>query len=504
MTNWTQYLSEHSGTKITGDPRIVVIGSGVSGVCMGAKLVDAGVQSFVILEKAASVGGTWRENRYPGAGCDLNSHYYSYTFRRNPGFTRSSSPSAEINSYLDDVVDEWGLRSHLRFGKQVVSTVYDDGEWRVTTADGAVEVADIVISCSGFLHVPQIPHFEGMNEFQGRVFHSARWPQDLELEGARIANIGNGSSSAQIVPAIVDAVEQLTVFQRTAQWILPVENEEYTPEQRDAFRNDPSLLEALYEEKQLELHSGFGHAVLNEQEPLDALKAVCVEYLDSVKDPVLRAKLEPPYEFMCKRLIMSSGYYEALQHPNAELVTEGIERFTASGILTTDGVHREFDVIVLSTGFKAHEWCRPLGVVGADGVTLEEAWSGGATSFKSTSLAGFPNFFMVGGPHSPLGNTSFMAASEIQATNIVRLLKLREEAGATTIAPRPEAQAQFVDYMQKRAEGTVWTSGCVSWYFDENGRLDMWTDTPENFADMFSGGPHAEDYVLETASAPVS
>lgn len=503
MTNWTKYLSEHGGTKLAGDQRVVVIGAGVSGVCMGVKLVEAGVEDFVILEKAASLGGTWRENRYPGAACDLNSHFYSFTFRRNPDFTRTSPPASEINAYLDDVVDEWDFRSRIRFEKQVVSCVFEDGEWTVTTADGGVEIADVVISCCGFLHIPHIPHIEGMSEYKGRLFHSARWDQSLELEGARIANIGNGSSTVQIVPAIVDTVDHLAVFQRTAQWILPVPNDPYSPEEREAFRRDPRLLEQLYEEKQNELHTGFGHAVLNEKEPLEELRAQCQGYLDSVKDPVLRAKLTPPYEMMCKRLIMSSGYYEALQRPNVELVTEAIDRFTETGIMTVDGTHREFDAIVLSTGFKTHEWCRPLGVVGADGVTLEEAWSGGATSFMSTSLAGFPNFFMLGGPHSPVGNTSFMAASEIQATNVVRLMKLAEDHGAT-IAPRPEAQARFVDEMQQRAEGTVWLSGCVSWYLDEHGKLDMWTGSPEDFAAMFAGGPRVEDYVLKKAGAPAA
>lgn len=336
-----------------------------------------------------------------------------------------------------------------------------------------------------------------MSDYKGALFHSARWGSSIDLTGKQFANIGNGSSSVQIVPAVVDRVSHLSVFQRTAQWILPTPNDVYTPEQQRAFAEDPSLMSDLYAEKQQEVHYLFGHGVLNEKTIVDQVLSMCEGYLNTVTDPVLRAKLQPPYPVMCKRLIFASGngYYEALQKPNAELVTEGIERFTANGILTSDGVEREFDVVCLSTGFRAHEWSRPIGLVG-DGITLDQAWADGAISYQTTMLAGFSNLFMVGGPYSPTGNTSFMAAAELQSTHILRLLAMRHDLGARTIAPRPDRQRAFVDDMRTRSETTVWQSGCSSWYHDEHGRIDVWTRSPEDFVAMMEAGPVESDYEL--------
>jgi cation diffusion facilitator CzcD-associated flavoprotein CzcO len=503
MTDWTDYLSQNSNVTLTGNPRVVIIGAGVSGVCMGAKLTQAGVTNFTILEREGSVGGTWRENRYPGAACDLHAHFYSFTFHRYPNFSSSSAPAAEINAYLDEIVDEFGFRTKIQFRREVLSTIYSEGGWEITTADGSIERADLVVAGCGFLHIPNIPDIEGMGDFKGSLFHSSKWDTDLDIRGKRVANIGNGSSSTQIVPAIVDTVESVTVFQRTAQWILPVPNQPFSDDEQAAYRDDPANLERLYEEQQAEMHATVGQATINEGVPRSEIRRMCEEYLDSVTDPELRRKLQPNYEVMCKRLILTSGYFEALQKPNAYLITEPIERITEKGIETADGVEREFDVIVLSTGFQTHQWARPLGIAGRGGQTLDQAWSEGARSFETTTVAGFPNLFLLGGPFSPIGNTSFMAAAELQATHILKLMKLREERGALAIEPTVAAEERFVDDMHDQSKHTIWRSGCVSWYIDEHGKTDLWVRTPEDFVAMLASGPHEEDYNLVEA-VPVS
>ena len=482
--------------RVARDLRVIIVGAGISGIGTAVKLLRAGFDNVTIFEKAASVGGTWRENTYPGIACDIPSHLYTFTFHPNPNWSQMFAPGREIRTYLERVTDKFGLRNRIKFNKDVVKATYVAGRWRVETRDGEETACDILISAVGVLHIPKYSNIPGLDTFVGRAFHSARWDHSLDLRGKRVGIIGNGSSAAQIVPQIVPLVDQLYVFQRTPQWIFPIPNEHYPVWRRVLLKMRPSLTTALYQTLLKASYSGFGVAVVGDQEELAKLRAGCEAYLQSIRDPELRKKLTPNYEVACKRLVFSTQFYGALQSQNCELITTAIERVEPTGIRTSEGRLLECEVLILATGFQAHVFCRSIELTGEGGRTLHQAWAKGAESFEAVGLAGFPNFFMVGGPFSTVGNLSFVTCAELEADYIVKLLQTLVRENATAIVPTQDAQQRFMEDVRSRGKKTVWESGCNSWYLDEHGHVAIWTKTPGEFVEMIQTGPRPADYRL--------
>ena len=476
--------------------RIIIIGGGISGIGMGVKLLRSGFDDVTLYEKAASIGGTWRDNTYPGIACDVPSHLYRFTFHPNPSWSQMFAPGREIRAYLERVTGKFNLGRRIQFNKEIIKATYTDGRWQLETRDGERITCDVLISATGVLHVPKYPDIPGFDVFAGQAFHSARWDHSVELRGKRVGIIGNGSSSTQIVSTIVAQVAKLSVFQRTPQWVLPIPNEQYSVWRRLLWRVRPSLTAELYESLLQYSYAGFGVAVVGDEEELKKLRAGCEAYLASVKDPELRRKLTPTYEVACKRLVFSTKIYDALQHPNCELVTAPIARAESAGIRTADGRLHECEVLILATGFQAHVFCRSIALRGERGLSLDEAWSKGAESFEAVGLAGFPNFFMVGGPFSTVGNLSFITCAELEADYIVKLLKTLVHENAKAIVPTTGAQQRFMTDVRASGRRTVWESGCDSWYLDEHGHVAIWTKTPEEFVAMMTTGPRADDYRL--------
>jgi len=465
------------------DPRVAVIGAGMSGILCGVRLQEAGLGDYAIYEKAPRLGGTWRDNTYPGLSCDVPSHVYSYSFESNPDWSQRFSPGSEIQAYLERTADKYGVSKAIHCGREITRCERVDGRWHLHADDGEVDVADFVISATGVLHHPHIPDFEGMDDFEGALFHSARWDHSVPLEGMRVGVIGTGSTAVQIVSALSERVDSLTLFQRTAQWIMPAANAPYSAKERALYREDPQALAALRGELTSSFTDSFSNAVIGADSPgMQMVETTCRQNLESsVHDPELRDRLRPDYRAACKRLVIADGFYEAMQRANAELVTEEIERFEKAGVRTRDGRLHELDVLVLATGFNAHQFMRPMQVVGRDGTTLEEAWSPKPWAYRSVSIPGFPNFFMVVGPHSPIGNFSVIEISECQVAYILQLVEQVRSGVCREISATPEATDRFNDAIRGAMQGTIWVTGCRSWYLDEDGIPATWPWTVQRF-----------------------
>jgi cation diffusion facilitator CzcD-associated flavoprotein CzcO len=474
----------------------------MSGLCMAAKLRHAGIETFTLYEKASEVGGTWRENTYPGLTCDVPSRFYSYSFAPNPGWTRHFAPGDEIQSYFTRASEELGVREHIRFGSEVESARWEDGRWHLRTRDGHEDVVDVLVSATGVLHHPRMPDIEGLDTFEGAQFHSARWDHSVPLEGRRVAVVGTGSTGAQIVCALAGVAERLLVFQRTAQWILPAPNMPYSPLTRRLFERFPTLNRIAYRVYQASLEIVLGGASTRPGWQRRAIDTVCRLNLRlGVRDPELRRRLRPDYEPMCKRLIMSADFYPAMQRPGVELVTDRIERAEPHGVVTSDGRLHAIDVIVLATGFHAHEYMRPMELIGNGGLTLAEAWADGPRAYRTVALPGFPNFFMLLGPHSPIGNQSLVAVAESQADYVMQWVEEIRRGRVAAAAPTPDATAQFNDDMRRAMPGTVWATGCKSWYLGADGVPELWPWTPARHREMLREPVEADFAVLRARGA---
>ena len=463
---------------------------------MGVKLLKAGIRSFTIYEEADEIGGTWRENTYPGVCCDVHSYFYSFPFHKNPNWSHIFSPGAEIQQYLIDLARTYNLYDHIEFGKEITKAVWRDGVWQLQTRDGDEITANIMIAATGAVHHPNYPEIKGYEDFQGAKFHTARWDHDVDLNGKRVAVIGIGSSGAQLIPEIVDTAAKLDVYQRTAQWIFPIPNKRYSPARKVVLKTLPFVYSMLHRHYMNWYNKSWGAAVVGDNNAHDLFRLECEKNLKTIKDPELRHKLTPDYDAMCKRLIFSQKFYPAIQKPNTELVTEGIRHIEPNAIVTEDGKRREADVIVLATGFKTHTFCRKIAMVGENGVTLEEAWSEGARAYQSIALHGFPNLFILVGPYSPIGNLSLMKIAELEVDYIIRCIKMIMDKHLVGIAPKKEAEDRFIEQASQAMKKTVWMTGCNSYYFDENGKIDIWPYAPEPFIEMMRSVPKWKDYQL--------
>jgi cation diffusion facilitator CzcD-associated flavoprotein CzcO len=468
--------------------RFVIIGAGMSGILSAIRLGDAGFDDWTIYEKADRLGGTWRENTYPGVACDVPSHLYSYSFEPNPDWSHRFAAGAEIQAYFDDVARRHGVVERIRFGEEVVEARFADGRWHLLTSLGHRDVADVVIAATGVLHHPNVPDLPGLDTFAGASFHSARWDHDVELAGRRVGIVGTGSTAVQVVSAIVDQVGRLVLFQRTAQWIAPVDNPEYSPEERSQFREHPEVLQAVRAEMSRTFAEGFSNAVVDaDSAHLAMIEEVCRQNLEThVTDPVLRERLRPDYRAACKRLIVSADFYDKIQRPNAELVTEGIERIEPAGVRTRDGRLHELDVLVLATGFRADRFLRPMHVVGRGGVELDDVWAERPSAYLSISIPDFPNLFLLNGPNGPVGNFSLIEVAELQMAYVLQLVELLRSGRCREVSASHDAADAFDEARVAAAARTVWATGCRSWYLDDRGVPAAWPWTFDRFREAMA------------------
>jgi cation diffusion facilitator CzcD-associated flavoprotein CzcO len=457
---------------LPGHVRVAVIGSGFGGLGAGVRLREAGIRDFVILERAAAVGGTWRDNTYPGCACDVPSHVYSFSFAPNPRWTRSFSRQPEIRSYLEDVTDRYGLRGHLCFDAEVLEARWDPERthWRVRTSRGEL-TANLLVSAAGPLSDPATPDVPGIEDFPGEIFHSARWNHDYDLAGKRVAVIGTGASAIQLVPQIQPQVERLVLFQRTPAWVMPRADRRITGAERWLFEHIP-VSQRLARLGIYSVRESSVGAFTKRPALLKAASRLARSNLRrTVSDPGLRAKLTPDYTMGCKRILLSSDYYPALARPNAEVVASGLAKFDGSTLIAQDGTAHEVDAVVFATGFHTVDVPIADRVHDAAGRSMAEVWQGDMRALRGTSIAGFPNFCMVIGPNTGLGHNSMVHVIESQIRYIVDYVKTLEKSGAAALAPRPEAQQAWCEEIERRMARTVWaTGGCVSWYLNAAGR----------------------------------
>jgi cation diffusion facilitator CzcD-associated flavoprotein CzcO len=455
--------------------RFAIIGAGMAGILSAIKLKEAGLTDFTVYEKADRVGGTWRENTYPGLSCDVPSHLYSYSFAPTPEWNHRYSAGEEIQAYFERVAREHAITDDIRFGDEVTSCRFVDGRWRIETARGHRDEVDVVIAATGVLHHPRFPDLDGVDDFEGAVFHSSRWNHGVKLDGARIGIVGTGSTAVQMTSALVNRAGRLSLFQRTAQWIMPAENPPYSDDEKSAFRSNPEQLAEL-RANLTQMFDIFANAIVDADSPeMKMIAAMCLDNLESnVRDLELREALRPDYQAACKRLIVSPDFYEAIQQPNAELVTDRIERIEPAGVRTADGTLHELDILVLATGFKTDAFMRPMTVIGRDGESLAHAWSERPSAYMSVSIPGFPNFFMLNGPNGPVGNFSLIEVAELQFGYIMQLLEPLRSGESREVSATPDAMEQHEAARVQAVEKTVWVTGCHSWYLDDRGIPATW------------------------------
>ncbi|MEZ5406950.1 MAG: NAD(P)/FAD-dependent oxidoreductase [Acidimicrobiales bacterium] len=466
-----------------GSPRVAVIGAGMSGILSAIKLEERGIP-FEIFEKADRIGGTWRENTYPGLSCDVPSHAYTYSFARNPDWSQWFAPGPEIQNYFQGVADRFGVTGRVRFGDEVTSLEFRDGAWDLGTAAGYTGRFEAVIAATGVLHHPNVPDIAGLDSFAGDCFHTARWDHSVPLDGRRVGVIGTGSTAVQITSALVGKVSHFSLFQRTPQWVIGGESRHFTDEEKASYRRDPASLEAFVAQVKQGMREGIAEAVIDvESIQLAKIQHLCEKNLDTVRDPELREKLRPSYRAACKRLIFSPDFYDAIQHPNAELVTSGIKAIEPGGVRTNDGVLHELDVLVLATGFKVDRFVRPIRVIGRDGVDLDQAWADGPRAHLSITVPGFPNFFMLNGPNGPVGNFSLIDVAELQLGYVLQLIEPMREGRWREVMVTEEATEAFEAERRAAAANTVWSTGCNSWYLDRHGVPATWTFSWDRFCD---------------------
>ena len=476
--------------------RIAIIGAGASGLMALIKLRQDGFENVTVFEKADDLGGTWRDNRYPGLTCDVPSLAYRYSFAPTADWSQTCAAGSEIQRYLKTVAADHDAEARIRFGEEITSARFADSVWSIDSSKERGMRFDAVVTAVGVLHHPVLPKIVGMETFDGQSFHSSRWPDGLDLSGKRVAVIGTGSTAVQLVSALVDVADHVEMFQRTAQWILPLKNPAFTDEERQRFRDDPGALAAEYDRLNDEATGKFAAAVVGENaSAYRTMQRLCREYLDTVNEPELRARLTPDYPVGCKRLVMSDRFYEAIQRDNADLVTKPIDRVEAAGIRTRDGRMHDVDVIVYATGFDTHRFFRPMHVIGKDDVVLDEAWDEENVSYLGVTTPSLPNWFMIGGPHSPIGNFSWLLTAEAQFGYIRQLIEVLASGDAVSIAPTPEAARSFREAVRAQVPSTVWAQGCRSWYIDKNGNVASWPWTYAKFRQDMER-PRLEDFEI--------
>lgn len=478
---------------------IVIIGAGMSGILMGIRLKQAGYDRFTILEKSSDVGGTWRDNSYPGLHCDVPSHHYRYTFEANPDWTQTYAAGPEIHRYLRDTAEKYGIVPHIRFNAAGTQARWTGASWEVGLSTGETIAADVLISASGVLRIPAYPDVPGRENFAGPSFHTSDWNHGIDLTEKRLGVIGTGSTAVQIVCALSGKIRKLKLFQRTPQWVARIANDMIPETSRQEYRANPASMEALFAENEALIYRQTGGAIMGRDPVARAeLEQNVLDNLLTVKDPVLRQKLTPDYQVGCKRLIISPSFYEAVQDQSVELVTDRIDHIEARGIVTSDGVLHELDVLAYGTGFDPNAYIRPMELIGDEGHRLEDIWSERPTAYRSLTVPHMPNFFMIEGPFSPIGNLSLILVSEWQAEYIMKCLDVisRERIA---MAPKPDITQRIMAEYREAAKSTIWgAGGCVSWYQDKEGVPIIYPFSPDEFRDEIQRDPDLDDYEVRS------
>jgi cation diffusion facilitator CzcD-associated flavoprotein CzcO len=454
-------------------PRVVIVGAGLAGLCMGIRLKKAGIDDFTIVDKYDNVGGTWYANNYPGAACDVPIHLYSYSFEQNPKWSRLYPEQPEILRYLEMCVEKYDLGSHLRLSTTVDSARWDEDRatWTILTSDGQQMVANVMITAVGLLDVPSEPDFPGLKNFPGPTFHSARWDHSFDPAGKRVAVIGTGSSAIQVVPAIAPVAERVDLFQREPGWVLPRGDRALTERERRYYQRFSTLLRLARFRTFCRLEKASRAGIDPNGDPVRNKTTAALEYLArSIADPELRARVTPGYPLGCKRLLITDDFYPALARDNVELVTSPIEHITANGVLTADGREHPVDAIVLATGFQAPRLLSTLEITGRSGLRLHDAWRDGAEAHWGITTAGFPNMFMLYGPNTNLRN-SIIFGLECQAGYTLQALRLMTRQALASLEVRPEAMARSNEQIQIALGTSVWKGGCHNYFAHPSGKI---------------------------------
>jgi cation diffusion facilitator CzcD-associated flavoprotein CzcO len=463
------------------DFSVAIIGSGFGGIGMAARLKRAGVHDLVVLERDDALGGTWRDNSYPGAACDVPSHLYCFSFAPNPGWSRSFSPQPEIQAYLHNVAESTGVTGHIRFGSEVTAARWDAGGrlWRLELRGRPPLTARFLVSAAGPLADPLIPDLPGLDRFAGTVFHSAAWDHQHDLTGRRVAVIGTGASAIQFIPQIQPQAGQLDVYQRTPPWIIPRRDRAITPAEHWLFRHLP-VTQKVARTSIYWAREGYALGFVKRPDLMRVAERIAGRHLHrQVADPLLRARLTPGYRMGCKRILLSSDFYPALTQPNVSLVTDGIAEIRDKSVVTRDGTERETDTIIFGTGFHVSDFPVAQRIWNDAGVSLAQQWaSPRPDAFRGTTAPGFPNLFVLTGPNTGLGHTSQVFMIEAQIRYVAGAIGHVRNQGAVRVEVRPGAQAAYDRTLQRKLRGTVWvTGGCRSWYLDDEGRnVALWPD----------------------------
>jgi cation diffusion facilitator CzcD-associated flavoprotein CzcO len=440
---------------------------------MGARLKQEGYESFRIFERGKSVGGVWRANTYPGATCDVPSHLYSFSFAPGHRWSRRYAPQAEILRYLEDCVDEFGLGPHLTFGTEVTAATFDPdaGRWTLSTNTGESYEADVLVTACGQLSRPAVPAIPGREDFRGRAFHSAEWDHEHDLSGGKVAVIGTGASAIQFVPEIAPLVDRLTIYQRSAPWILPKVDREYPEWEQRLFRRFPLRVAASRLGLFMFFETGT-YGFTGQSWVLRPFRAIANQARQrGLSDPELRARATPDYEIGCKRILFTSDWYSTLNRPNVELLNGRVERITPGGVVGSDGQEREADTIIFGTGFQSHNFVAPMEVRGLEGRELNTVWKDTPEAFLGTTVSGFPNMFVMYGPNTNHGAGSVPFLLECQYNYVLDAMSRLREGGFRYIDLRPEAQAEWRREIAERSRSTVWLAGgCNSWYLNAAGK----------------------------------
>jgi cation diffusion facilitator CzcD-associated flavoprotein CzcO len=455
-------------------PRIAIIGSGFSGLCLGIQLKQAGFADFTIFEKEERLGGTWRDNTYPGACCDVPSIFYQFSFEQRADWPRKWSPQSEVLDYMEHCAEKYGLLPHIRFGTAVESARFDEDAalWRIRTSDGEEHEAEVLVSGVGQLHKPYVPQIPGLGDFQGVQFHSARWRHDVELAGKRVGVIGNAASAIQFIPQIAPEVEELVIFQRTPNWMIRRGDRPYGEREQWLLEHVPGLSRLyrlwIWGRAEVLLYPVIrGNRFLSR-----GLEKQCREYMrEHVEDPEMRQALTPDYPVCGKRVLISDDYYPALVRENVTLETAGIERILPDGVVCKDGTRHALDVLILATGFDTTHFVSPIQVTGRDGRSLDDAWKDGAEAYLGLTVSGFPNFFLMYGPNTNLGHNSIIFMIECQSRYIVQCVKKLRDEGLPFLDLRPEVMERYNRRVQEDLRGTAWDKTAHSWYKNDAGRI---------------------------------
>ena len=478
------------GSDVSADRRIAIVGTGFSGLCLGIHLKKLGVESFVLFEKADRIGGTWRENTYPGAECDVPSALYSFSFEQNPRWSHKWSGQSEILEYLEHCTKKYDLYPHIRFNQEVRDARFEEetGEWRIETSDGAVEQFDVLVSGVGQLQKPAMPKIEGMDRFQGVSFHSARWNHDYDMAEKRVGVIGNAASAIQFIPHIAPKVEHLTVYQRSPNWMLPKNGKKYTSFEKwlgtvfSPFPNYYRFLSWIRGE-------GLFYPLmsLENNRTREKSQEAAIAYIEEkIRDPKLRKDLVPDYPMGAKRVLFSDDIYDALDRNNVTVVTTPIKGIREAGVETEDGVLHEADALVYSTGFDTNSFLTPMQVIGRGGQSLNELWArDGAEAYLGITHTGFPNFFMMYGPNTNLGHNSIIVMIEAQARYILSCFDALSSRRARWLDVKDDVQRTYNEWIDERMKKMVWSAADRSWYKTEAGRVtNNWVGRTSEYRKM--------------------